>query len=75
MNVEIYTFSGIEKGIDLIWRAGDDLYTVKALLALNVCETMCSQGQSFTHPGDLRQFTSFYTSINIITKNCSWGWP
>lgn len=59
MNVEIYTFSGIEKCIDLIWRTGDDLYTVKALLALNVCETMCSQGQNFTQPGDLRQFLSF----------------
>lgn len=74
MNVEIYTFSGMEKGIDLIWRTGDDLYTAKALLALKVCETMCSQGQSFTHPKDLRQFISFYTSIKIITKNDTWGW-
>lgn len=59
MNVKIYTFSGIEKGIDLIWRTGDDLYTVKALLVLNVCETMCSQGQSLTRPEDLGQFISF----------------
>ena len=54
MNVEIYTFSGIEKCRDLIWRIADDLYTTKALLTLNVCETMCSQGHSFTHLEDLR---------------------
>lgn len=63
MNVVIYTFSCIEKCIDLIWRTRDDLCPIKMLLTFNVYDSMCSQGQIFTHPEDLRLILCFYTSI------------
>lgn len=58
MNVEIYTFSDKEdKCRGLTQRTGDELYTIKEQFALNVCETMCSQGQSSMHLEDQFVFT------------------